>query len=305
MTTPLPLPKYRLNSLLKLRSRLSINPTLLECLGIPVDSEVLGRLCMGMLEDLPSSVDSAALRKSLLGLVGQTLSVRELRHWCWRIVGNMSELIEGRPVMPWLGTRRDEWVPMQIVDGRRWSIRTKRGQSVGTQFKLRALAGSPCPNLFDVFWSRRACSVIASRLGFNLRDVEKPYAYCQAQQLVGCRFYAKFTAQAKSYAPFTEIHPAKDTPAIWKWNRELIGGREPIKRKCPRNFPTNHPCYRCPIGIDKCQWATHAVTYVQKTCTRCQRRQWFDPSRSNEVCLECEYHSLFPEKTDGKVKVSQ
>lgn len=282
---------------MKLHRALLLNTELLGCLGVVVDVCALDQLCRGFQAELPRTVDMAALRRSLAELVGQTLDKRELVRLCWRVVGNLPELVEGRGLPIWRGRPlREEWVPLEILDGQRWAVKTKRSFFIGTQFRIRALAGSPCPDVFEVFWSNRAVAAVASRLGFTLKDPIKVYAYTHPMQLVGCRFYALFTPRAKEYSPFTEICPAKQHTAIWDWNRALIAARAPERRKCPKNYATSRPCFRCHLGVNDCPLATHALTYTQRFCERCNKQAWFNPAHVSMICMDCQYQGLFPEK---------
>lgn len=299
MSTHLRIPKHRLQKIFKLRRDLSLNVELIGCLGVPVDTNVLEQLCRGFQEVLPDAIDTFELRRSLTELVGRTLTSADLEELCWRIAGNLSELVEGRPILSWTGhVNREEWVPLQVIDAQRSAVRTRRGMAGGTQFRVQALAGSPCPHVFEIFWSHRSVAVLASRLGFNLRDVEKPYAYSHPGQLVGCRFYALFSTAARNHALFSEVSPAKNTAAIWTWNRKVIAAREPARRKCPRGYPTSRPCFRCHLGTDQCPLATHAVTYVKKFCTHCARESWFNPQCGGDLCMDCTYQGLFPESSN-------
>lgn len=265
--------------------------------GCRVDKEVITELVIGICHALPSDVSRKAVRESLLHLVGQILTPADLRTVAWRLAGNVDQLREARPVLPWDMTHELEWVPMQITDAKRWGISTKRGPSYGVSFKLRALAGLPCPNLFEVFWSHRACAILAARLGFDLRDPDKTYGYANPFQMVGCKFYARFTPRPQNkFSPFDEVARASESPTILTWNRRLTASRHPANRKCPRNFPTTQPCFRCSAGLESCPIALHSRDYVSRTCPRCSEKKWFDPGHPSDVCIECSFRKNLPER---------
>lgn len=225
--------------------------------------------------------DAGVVEASLLYLLGREPVPQELRPACWRLAGNVRVLRRGRACPPWGAQPEPEWVPLQVLAGC-WSARRGRGNQVqaGFRYRLRVLAGSPCPALLDVFWPHGLAGLFSSRLGFSRRA---PLA--DGSELVRLRFYGLFTAETCEAGPgFREV---RCPPGCLRHNREVLARRRREDFVCPEGY--HHDCHTCHVGYDRCPAACHPLSYVRRRCVRCQQERWHDPDPAFTpgLCIGC------------------
>ena len=196
----------------------------------------------------------------------------------WRIAGNWEQFKVNKVVYPWLGQGAKEWVPVQVMK----AVKTKlTSGECGWAYKLRILAGSPCPLVIWKSWSYKACNYIASKIGFT--PTWDKYPFREGSELTSLRFQVEIDPKyCRNGKPgFNNI---QSTPSLEKWNRTVLKARAHIDPPCPYGF--THFCYQCPVGYKDCLAGTHVATYVKQFCQICNAETWHDPEADN-VCVSC------------------
>jgi len=203
-----------------------------------------------------SKVRKPVLRTSLEHLAGQRLDRQTIYDTAWRLAGNMERLRQDEPVLPWSRQKCREWVPIQVMSYEPHA--TKRGQ-LGGMFRVRILAGTPCPMILRVFWPITACTMIARHCGYTARWHAYPFA--DRSELVNMRLLALIDPElCKPNQP--RFFKVASAPALLKWNRNIIqkrfrkGGNKPWP--CPLDY--THRCFECHVGYLDCPAATHRET---------------------------------------------
>lgn len=275
-------PSFDINRVLRVRAAILGDVDIACYVGSKPEGRDYEYLVRAFRARLPGS-DLAAVRRSLLQLTGQPITRARLEETAWRLAGNVPLLRAGVPVSPWSRQPHPEWVPLQIVDSRLWV--TKRGRR-GGMFQFRVMAGTPCPLLIDKFWTREFCGLASRRMGFT--KLRGKYPFQHIAQLVGMRLVVRLSPERSREQPdFDELAEAKG--AILSHNRRLLKARSPLHRRCPHDYPTSQACHLCPMGMDRCDLATHRATYVFRYCRACQKDAWLDPATAEPICIDCQY----------------
>jgi len=243
---------------------------------------------------LPKSVSKDCLFESLRHLAGEKLTRELLDETCWRIAGNLDRLKGRMAVFPWSHQPEEEWVPVQILSARR--RRGGRGKP-GWQFTFHILAGLSCTLKIQKFWSTRFCNFLARDMGFNTRYPSDrssrvpEYMYLHPTEFINMRLLVLIDPkQSKTEPVFAQTGI---TPQLLEWNREQMRYRDRIRPGyvCPRNYPVNVKCYRCPAGYKSCRAGTHKEDYLIDHCEYCGFDDAaYDPDVSTEMCLNCYNH---------------
>jgi len=122
--------------------------------------------------------------------------------------------------------------------------------------------------------------VLAKRMGLP------QYKRALPREIVGMFFLA--TLSTENGRP--RVLEARLTDGLKRYNKELHAFRAE-----PCTWGYKWACRSCPAGsnerIDNCSRAPHPRAYVDKTCPRCKRRQWYDPQHESAICLRCEFRS--------------
>ena len=205
--------------------------------------------------------------------------------FAWRLAGNLDNLLNGIPVVPWSRQLTDEWMPVQIL---RLDLTNRRGKS-GFLTRFRVLAGSYCPGIFEQFLTRASCAVIARAIGFSR---SRPYMH--GSHLTNLRL-AVFIEAARSSEQlyFKEIA----CPAAMKaHNIELIDIR--VRNK-PCLFNYDHMCESCAEGYITCPAAVFQQPLSLEHCPKCDSVRAFDLSRSAEMCFNCWQSQQLAQPTAG------
>lgn len=236
---------------------------------------------------LPASVSEGAVFESVRVLAGCRLTKKMAAELAWRLSGNVDRLAAGIPVIPWTQQVADELVPVRLEDMQ--PMRKKKVK--GYLFHCRALAGTPCPNLFTQFISLSSCRGIAETLGFS--KPWGPYPCRTPLHFVNLLFYAHIEAdKSKTQPSFTKVSTSS---SMLRENREKIEIRCRTK-PCPEQF--THPCAFCWVGYDNCPAAVHPTTYVARECATCNSMGWFNPGEASLSCQQCR-HRMFSEEFDA------
>lgn len=241
--------------------------------------ETLRDVCRDVLAELPAAVSQPALFDSIRALAGTRLTRQKANELAWRLAGNIEQLKNGLPVLPWTRQLEDELVPVCVEGVRPY----KRKTTTGYLLECRAIAGSPCPMAFTQFFSQNSCRAISQPLGFSAPW--GPYPYTTALHFLNLLFFAHVEAARSHETPsFSKVSVSS---SMFQANRGLIEVRTRA-RPCPDGY--EHACVHCWLGADQCMFATHARTYESRYCQSCRTDSFFDPRDSGILCVRCKHH---------------
>lgn len=201
-------------------------------------------------------LDQKAVWESVRNLAGQQMTSALITQTCWRLAGNLHRLRTGICVPPWHLQYAPEWVPVQVVSHTRINRRNKWC----TQYRLRILAGTSCPNVMIKTWADSFARVVSGRLGFSAPWGKYPLV--DLAELVNLRFYAYIEpAQCQGGRP--DFERIACSQSMQDWNRILIKQRRRVDFKCPQGF--EHQCFECPMGYVDCEPAVRRLTLIEGT----------------------------------------
>lgn len=247
-----------------------------------MDQQISGPVIYAMADSLvtalPPTVSRNAVFESVRVLAGTTLNAKALAMLAWRLAGNLDRLNDGEAVTPWTRQLGDEIVPVCVER----VLPAKRRDNSGFIFSCRALAGTPCTELFPQFFSSNSCRAISRIVGFSTNSWG-PLQYAGiGMHFVNLMFFAHIEADRSRDKPF--FRQVSVTSSMLKHNKELLAVRcrtEP----CPQGY--QHACVNCFIGYNECPFATHAKTYVEAHCRNCDADSFFDPEQPGVMCVNC------------------
>ena len=257
--------------------------------GCRMEEGRLGELAKALYRGLPKSTSYEAVAGSLRHLAGVTLSEDQLGDAAWRLAGNVDRLTNGQPVPIWQQQTDYEWVLMRVAAARPY--RRRRDNAVGVLLRLRVEGGSPAPEIFERFWTKRYCFFLAPHLGFRkrpLRDQPTPRRLHDPSELVLLRFTAMLEPCEVGETP--RIHQVYVSGPQLEHNKDIMNGRDRMERgrECPLGYPLSVPCRRCWVGYEWCRGSVHRKPYSFGECGTCgEPDQPFDPERSDGTCVEC------------------
>jgi len=278
---------YSLPQVFKLKREITeaLDNTYKDCV---IDGEGLRDLTELVCGCLPKGIEEEFVFNSLRHLAGVRLDRNLLRTEAWKIAGNVRCLKAGNPVLPWRVQRFQEWVPLQVADCK--LMRTPKRKKLGVLFTFRVLAGRPCTELFDAFWSQRFCKFFAGHAGFG-----SPWSdlrYERMEEFVRLRMYGLLIpADDDVENGFDGRELRVDQYFVnaycLKFNKGLLKKRARHGFKCPENF--QHKCHQCPVGYDRCVASVHPRTYEIHECDVCGERRHFDPMWvALGICVDCQ-----------------
>jgi len=231
-----------------------------------------------LLSALPQTVSRNAVFESIRVLAGTTLTAKAIALLAWRLAGNLDRLNAGDAVLPWTRQLHDEIVPICVER----VIPATRKDKSGFIFSCRALAGTPCTELFPQFFSANSCRAIARAIGFSTNSWG-PLQYSGiGMHFVNLLFFAHIEADRSRERPF--FRQVSVTSSMLKHNKELLAVRC-RQIPCPENY--NHACVNCFVGYNECPFAVHAKTYVEAHCRNCNSTSFFDPESAGVMCVNC------------------
>lgn len=253
-------------------------------IGANISGQVFKDLVEDLYPKLPDTVSHDAVFESSRILAGLVLERKTAAEFAWRLAGNISLLNAGTPVAVWTMQVSDEWVPVQIL---RVDAANKNYRS-GYIFHCRALAGSPCPMIFEQFLSRASCAAISRTVGFN-----NTMPYTNGLHFTNLRMWVGVEAARSTDVP--QFQQVDCSSAMQQHNKKLLAIRTRLQ-PCPQNF--EHPCEHCEIGYNECPAAIFPKRLEKKLCENCGETRYFDPSREGNSCLAC-VHAANMNKTAG------
>jgi hypothetical protein len=290
MLSPDQLPEFKAKNVaitLRLVRTLPEDFRMLPYIGVQLVGSVYDDFNVALRECLPRAKEISldTVEACTAYLLDEELSLRKLSELIWRMAGNLPQLYIGRPVYPWDGQARPEWVPLQILAADQ--TRTMKGK-YATRYTYQVLAGSACPMIgFKTWVNKYVTGLLASRMGFTAPWGKQPFK--DARELVGMRLHGLLEPKEEKKLHFDHV---RITPSFLKWNQDYIKMRArgaQTQFRCPMNYPDTVACYLCPIGQDRCPAAIHPVTYVKQMCESCNKLSFYDPSLGDrESCLRCE-----------------
>jgi hypothetical protein len=285
---------HDIKKILDLKEKLVDHPKLQPFLGQQLTGTTFRNFLKEFGRLLPVKVMEQVLRESFVHLAGQVLTIELLDENAWRMAANLDRAKAWRPVVPWSRQVDHEYVPVQIVHGRRAMLANK----AAIEFQFQILAGTPATCIITKLWSPRLCAALSRRLGFS--NQRGAYPFMDGMQFVNLRMYVLIDPVKSGKAPdFEEVWMEDNDKTIkpvscYNYNRKMLRMRAGKGFPCPGNFDREiHPCHLCQIGQDRCVAAVHDETYVQKFCAGCSTNSWFDPAvPGRQVCVNCFHKSL-------------
>jgi hypothetical protein len=223
-------------------------------------------------------VPQEGLRNSLLAYFGHPFREKEWNACAWRFAGNLARLKAGETITGWTSQPFEEWTTIQFT-----SCHTVPGENRRFEVSYRVLSGLPAGLFAKTRMSGKQIFFLGSRAGFRRRDPLQSMS--RPSELVNLRLLALLdpALSARFNQPtFTQLATA---PGVLEHNRKIILMRARIGFDCPHGF--EHQCCRCPVGLDGCPAATHAATYEQRDCLKCQTTGLYDPAPGGIGCFTC------------------
>jgi hypothetical protein len=246
--------------------------------GQHIVGEAIYAITDGLCAALPNTVSRNAVFETIRLLAGTQLTQKGAAKLAWRLAGNMDALIAGSPVPPWTRQMHDEIVPVCVEN----VTPMRRKDKNGFLFHCRALAGTPCAEVFTQFFSANSCRAISRVVGFSTNSWG-PYQYAGiGMHFVNLLFFAHIEADKSRDRPF--FRRVSVTSSMLKANKALLEVRCRVAA-CPQNF--QHSCVNCPVGYNECAYATHPKTYSESHCRVCNNLAFFDPDNPATMCINC------------------
>lgn len=268
--------KFSRNQLFRRRAQL------MAVLGAFRDQLITGSVIYEMPEQLltalPPTVSRNAVFESVRVMAGTTLTPKALATFAWRLAGNVDRLNDGEPVLPWARQLQDELVPVCVER----VIPARRKDKNGFIFSCRALAGTPCTELFPQFFSVNSCRAVSRVIGFSTNSWGSLQYAGIGMHFVNLLFFAHVEAERSRERPY--FRQVSVTSSMLKHNKELLSVRCRTA-PCPQGF--QHACTNCFIGYNECPFAVHAKTYTEAHCRTCDSISFFDPENIGVMCVNC------------------
>lgn len=243
------LPSYDLNLVESYRQQLK-DHAFFEFAGDVAAGESFDRLVYLITQAVPR-LPEKAVRESIRNIAGEPLTEPLISQTCWRLAGNVQRLRRGLMVPPWHVQQDAEWVPVQVLS----YTRERRKHRWLSQYRLRALAGTPCPCVIVKSWADSFARVVAGRLGYSPPWGKHPLR--DLSELVNLRFYA--LVEPDQCAPGRPgFERLVCSQSMLEWNRRLIKMRRRVDFQCPRGF--EHECFQCHVGYRDCEPAVRRLT---------------------------------------------
>lgn len=285
---------HDINRVLELKAKLTDHPKLRAFLGQQLTGSVFRNFVKEFNRLLPGKTREQVVRESLLHLAGVVLTEDLLEDDAWRMAGNLGRLLAWRPVVPWSRQSVAEYVPVQIIAGRRAVLAGKQA----VEFDFQVLAGTPTGMTITKIWTNRLCAALSRPLGFS--NARGGFPFDDAMQLVDLRMYVMIDPAKSARGPdFEEVWMESNGKTIrpvglYNYNRKWLRMRAGRGWVCPKNYDREqHPCHLCHIGREECLVAVHDLTYVSKFCAGCEKNSWFDPLvPSRQVCVNCHNNAI-------------
>lgn len=250
-----------------------------------------------LLEVVPSGVLKTTLDNNFKYLLGSKLELTKINNLSFFIAGNIDVLVNRNIIV---AAKIDSlaWAASQIID-----VNTvKRNGSLMHSFQFRILTGPLASQVMTQYWSFKKTAYLAVYrndhnvgFGFNRSKINSKgeqrnkLIFNDIRQFYGLRCFLLFDPSRSQELPY--IAEVGHRPSTMEYNQSLLKARDRSVTDCLKGLSHNPECYRCPYGIDKCQIATHAKTYLKGTCPICNRLSFFDP-QDTKKCVDCVIREL-------------
>lgn len=271
--------KVELVRIWKLRDK--IFKGLSEFVGKTIDHLTLKRIveicCAHLL------ADREVMQLCVLELFNRTLSVDDARRLAWRLAANKPQIRRGISVSDATATSHLGPCIVRIVSVRPGYRKFRDGTSkYGATSTLEVQTGPGAGRTMAKFWSFGMCSRLARKGGLWPRKV--PLA--DVRTLYGGYFLVRLNPALGRDGQLA-FDTIADMPSLKSRNLKLRAQRERKGFKCPLNQTVDKlPCYRCPVGEDKCPAAVHERTYQLRMCVQCNA-QSFHEGPTSVRCIPC------------------
>lgn len=259
--------------------------------GSILTSDTINSATVSMAFSLPKTcIEFVLAQGMLLKFLRQPITMRDIQGIADRIAGNLDELIAGVPVGDSDWRIRSGWGLVRIIEAERSTRTFKDGTTQnGAWLELDVITGPACTIKYKKFWSYDMLHYGAYKMGFTKNGEKSRYPLLDVSHFANLHFLGFFDHLAiKDRADYTKF---LCTDYLQSKNRELMRKRlraihRDGKFTCPKGFPLNVNCHRCPVGLDECEAAIHQRTYIELECSTCKRQAWTDPGKPDK-CIEC------------------
>jgi hypothetical protein len=261
------------------------------------------KLFVDSVNDVIPRATHGTLSSSLQYLAGVVITEKDVNSLSWRLAGNRHYLAKGIAVPPWTQQLFIEYAPAQVLSVKKKirSFTDEAGQKAiykGCELDILLLGGLAAGIRINKFISDRRLYHSSFKMAFGFSKNNKTAGKHTYDKRIDClpfndateyarlRFYAKIDpALCKDKPDFEEV---RGTGSVYKHNRYIIEQRKRKDFKCPMNYAIHiMPCYKCHLGYNTCEIACHPYDYELGICRKCQEEKYKDPSRSDEVCVDC------------------
>lgn len=245
---------------------------------------------------LPANILRDTVLNSNKSLAAKTLTPSLLQDTCWRMAGNVDSLSYQKAVPVWMSQAQHEWVAAAIIRTRPVKMRSQ----IATCFTFRILSGTPVTLTLTQTWSNKKSHYLAKfrdeqnhGFGFGTSRVNGRgeqtgrLLFVDTRQFFGLQCLLLIDPELSKDAPVaSEIG---HTGATMGHNQKLLKGRDRLESDCVKKLPGNPECFCCPIGVDKCIYGTHPLTYTVAICSLCGQKGFVDPAdiEYKSLCIQC------------------
>lgn len=245
---------------------------------------------------LPCGILRDTVINSNKSLAGKPLTKALLRTTCWRLAANVDRLSDQIAVPNWTSQTFFEWVVAEIIRVRP----VLSGRSIANKLTFRILSGTPTSLTLDQTWSNKKINYLARfkdekncGFGFGYPKINRrgeqtgKLIFADARQFFGLHCFLLIDPDQSKDSPIaTEIG---HTTATTSHNQLLLRGRDRQQTECVKRIPGNPECFLCPLGREKCVYATHSLSYILDICSLCQRKGFVDSTdvEYKGLCVSC------------------
>lgn len=237
-----------------------------------------------------SCIDFHWVQNQLLTFIRKPLLHHHVDAIASKLAGNLDLILAGELVGDSDWRIRSGWGLIKILNVEK-AIRTfKDGNSQrGAWMSLEVMSGPASSFKYKKFWSSDMFNYAKFRIGFSYPGDGCKYPYAEESNLTNFYFLGMFDHLSLRDSP--DYSDFLCTDYIESKNRELL--RKRLRNihvnadfQCPRGYPRHVNCHKCPAGLNECEAATHATTYVEDDCKHCKRPSWFNPDNMDK-CVDC------------------
>ncbi len=289
-----PLPGLSIKRILAHRDKLVSK--LVSFVGGKLEGDLFHSFVDSLHEALPEDILKSTVHNSIKNLLTEELTQALLLETCWRMAGNIPTLMRHRPVTQWLFQSDFEWIPASVSD----VFTSKQHKQLVNTFTFQSLAGTLVPRKLMQTWSLKKTHYLATYrnekgLGFgfcrsriNSRGEQRSQnLLSNVHQFYGLQCFLLLDPKRSQQDPF--IVEIGHSYATVLHNRKLIAARDRQQTPCLKGFPATHECFCCPYGIDRCELATHNLTYIRSKCKCCEKLSFLNVEETDYLgfCTVC------------------